>query len=262
VRFGNRSRPASDNNILPDIAIALEIEPNHRIPLDHKDHNPIPHERPHLHEHAVRDLSILVPQPLAHLEARAGPDVSSAPTSVAAISPASPSGGDGSSAPTAAGGAGVNANAVAVGVLVMGQVTYTLQTMANGNLLFGDGATVTANAPAATIDGQAVSFGASGLVIDASSTFPVSAQPPPTVGDQGQVLATPPADSSFQQFKGNQSDSSVGGPKGGNSGSAKAGSNGSGGSKAAGVDNGATGRDVFGASAFALFVGIFAALLV
>ena len=188
----------------------------------------------------MRNLSPPAAHEGANLEARAGPDVSAPTSSVAAV-----------------------VDAMAVGVLVMGQVTYTIQSMANGNLLFGDGATVTANAPAATIDGQAISFGVSGLVVDASSTFPISAQPPPTIGDAGQVLATPPPDSNFQQFKGNDTDSNIAvNPKGGNAGSAKAGSNGSDGSKSTGVDNGATGRNVFGASAFALLVAIFVALLI
>jgi hypothetical protein len=128
--------------------------------------------------------------------------------------------------------------------------------MTDGNLLFGGGATVTANAPAATIDGQAVSFGVSGLVVDGSSTFPVSAAAPPTTGNQGQALATPPPDSSFQQF--NNASSAGAGAKGG---SAKAGTSDG---KMAGVESAAVGRQsgVLGTSAFGLVVGIFVMLTI
>lgn len=69
------------------------------------------------------------------------------------------------------------------GVLVMGTVTYTLQPLNDGNLLFGSGATITAYAPPAEVDGQNVYFGAQGLVINAVSTFPVTpyGDPPPAV---------------------------------------------------------------------------------
>jgi hypothetical protein len=169
---------------------------------------------------------------------------------------------------------------IAVGVLVINQVTYTLATMTDGNLLFGSGATVTANAPAATIDGQAISFGVSGLVVDGSSTFPVSAAAPsgagaaavssgggqsdaPTTGNQGQALATPPPDSSFQQFNNASGPgvASVGTAGGKGGGSAKAGT--SDGKLAAGVESAAVGRQsggVLGASAFGLIVGVFVML--
>jgi len=66
-------------------------------------------------------------------------------------------------------------HAVPVGVLELGSSTYTLQKLDDGDLLFGS-ETITANAAAATIQGQPVSFGVSGLIIDGSKTFPVSAK--------------------------------------------------------------------------------------
>jgi hypothetical protein len=186
-----------------------------------------------------------------HLEARqndnnddSNPD-SSAPTTSAAII------------------AAPDASAIPVGVLVMGGVTYTLASLANGNLLFGSGATITANAPAATVDGQAISFGVSGLVIDATSTFPVSADQPPSsasassaasVGNGGEVLATPPPDSSFEQFKNGSSGGSGNLAQGG---SAKAGAQAKG--QESGIDSGA-GR--MGASAVAFVLGMLGMLLV
>jgi hypothetical protein len=138
----------------------------------------------------------------------------------------------------------------------MGQTTYTLAIAPNGNLLFGVSATVTANAPAATVDGQAVSFGASGLVVNGASTFPVSAAAATAaaqkVGGQGQTLATPPPDSSFQQYKGNGSVAKAGSDNGAKEGKGSA----------SGMDNGAAVGMRVEKSAFALLIGFFAMLLI
>jgi hypothetical protein len=59
-----------------------------------------------------------------------------------------------------------------IAVLVMGTETYTLAAD-NGNIIFGS-ATLVAGAAAQTIDGQSVSLGPDGVVIDGTSTFPLS----------------------------------------------------------------------------------------
>jgi hypothetical protein len=57
----------------------------------------------------------------------------------------------------------------------MASVTYTIAMLPDGNLQFGNGAVVTANAAAMVVDGQTLSFGTDGLIVNHSSTFPVKA---------------------------------------------------------------------------------------
>jgi hypothetical protein len=57
----------------------------------------------------------------------------------------------------------------------MNSVTYTIAMLTDGNLQFGSGAVVTANAPEMVVDGQTLSFGTDGFIVNHSSTFPVKA---------------------------------------------------------------------------------------
>ena len=61
-----------------------------------------------------------------------------------------------------------------IAVLLMGTRTYTIGE-ADGNILFGSN-TLSPGAPAQTIDGQTVSLGTQGIVVDGSSTFSISGQ--------------------------------------------------------------------------------------